>query len=92
MVLVEFLYRFFEFLTLLSTNQELCYFGAALLIFGANLSQSFSLHSRAFRLVNRPERILGELALMFVLSELGFRVPYLALFLGKVLPSYADNL
>ena len=101
MILVELLDGRLQIRALLALDEQLCNLGAALHVLRAHLPHLALLGigraavAAAAALgfdVRGTEGVIGELALVLSLGDLGFAVPELALLVGHVLPGEPDDL
>ena len=92
MALVEFLDRRLEVGTLLPLDEELRDLGATLHVLGPNFAHLALLRGTLGLDVRRTERVIGELALVLCLGDLGLAVPELALFVRHILPGEPNDL
>jgi hypothetical protein len=92
MVLVEFRHGRLELGPFHAGRQQLGYLRATLHVLGLDLPHPPFLCRPALLRLGRPERVLGELALVLLQRSLGLGVPYLPLIFREVLPGESDDL
>lgn len=89
---VEFLDCRLEVRALLALDEQLRDLGAALHVLGPDFAHLALLRGALGLDVRRTERVIGELALVLGLGDLGLAVPELAFLVRHVLPGEADDL
>ena len=95
MILIELLDCHPKVGALLPLDEQLCDLGATLHVLGPDLAHLALLARVRARLgldVRRAEGVVGELAFVFGLGDLGLAVPDLALLVRHVLPGEPDDL